>query len=88
MTNLFYDGWALVYQPNSPAALHLSTLLAAHPPEIPASIGLPGESFHSLPEIIQQIRRPAPGTDWSRLRWAAHLPTLAAQAEADGSSGR
>jgi hypothetical protein len=84
MTNLFYDGWALVYQPNSPAALHLLTLLAAHPPDIPAWIGLPGESFHLLPEVVKQIRRPAPDTDWSRLRWVQRtLPTLAVQAEAD-----
>jgi hypothetical protein len=60
------------------------TLLAAHPPDIPAWIGLPGETFHLLPEVIQQIRRPEPETDWGRLRWEQRtLPALAVQAEAD-----
>ncbi|OGO35535.1 MAG: hypothetical protein A2W35_21490 [Chloroflexi bacterium RBG_16_57_11] len=84
MIKIFYDGWALVYQPNSPAALHLLTLLAAHPPDIPAWIGLPGEPFHSLPQVIQPIRLPTPGTDWGRLRWEQrNLPSLAVQARAE-----
>jgi glycosyltransferase involved in cell wall biosynthesis len=84
MIKIFYNGWALVYQPNSPAALHLLTLLAAHLPDIPASIGLPGESFHPLPESIEQFQHPAPDNDWSRLHWEQRtLPTLAVRAGAD-----
>ena len=84
MTGIAYDGWALVYRPNSPAALHVLTLLAAHPPDMPAWIGLPGESFHPLPEAIQPVRFSTPPTDWGRLRWEQRgLPSLAGQAGAE-----
>lgn len=77
MLKILYDGWPLVRQPNSPAALHLLTLLAAHPPDFPAAVGMPGESFHPLPEGVEILQHPVPDTDWGRLRWEQRiLPAL------------
>jgi hypothetical protein len=38
---ILYDGWSLAYSPDSPAALHLLTLLAANPPEARPLVALP-----------------------------------------------
>lgn len=84
MQQVWYDGWPLVYQPNSPAALHLLTLLAAHTPDTPALVGLPGESYHPLPESVRTLLAQTPDTDWGRLRWEQRLlPALARAAKAD-----
>jgi len=75
---ILYDGWDLVYRPNSPAAIHLLTLLAAHPPEFGAAAALPGESFHSLPAKAELEIIAAPDTVSARLRWEQRvLPRLA-----------
>lgn len=80
---VFYDGWSLVYQPNSPEAIHLMTLLAAHPMEYAAVIALPGESFHRLPEWVERRFFPTPNSERSRLRWEQRtLPALAVQSGA------
>jgi glycosyltransferase involved in cell wall biosynthesis len=80
---ILYDGWSLVHQPNSPAALHLLTLLAAHPADFPAAVGLPGESSHLLPVDVETLQGFAPDTDWGRLGWEQRLlPALAARVEA------
>lgn len=77
---ILYDGWSLVNQPNSPAALHLLTLLAAHPADFAAWVGLPGEPFHTLPASVETLQQPTPDTDWGRLRWQQRLlPALAAR---------
>ena len=81
---ILYDGWSLVHQPNSPAALHLLTLLAAHPAEFPAWVGLPGEAFHPLPPGVETLRQAEPDTDWGRLGWEQRtLPALAGRTGAD-----
>jgi glycosyltransferase involved in cell wall biosynthesis len=81
---ILYDGWPLVYQPNSPAALHLLTLLAAHPAHSPAAVGLPGESFHRLPASVEILCDPMLNTDWDRLRWEQrHMPALSKRIRAD-----
>lgn len=75
---ILYDGWPLVYQPDSPAALHMLTLLAAHPADFAAAVGLPGKPFHLLPDHVETINQPAPDTDGGRLRWEQRLlPALA-----------
>jgi hypothetical protein len=80
---ILYDGWPLVHQPNSPAALHLMTLLAAHPVDFPAAVGLPGEPLDRLPEHVEALPGPAPNSGWGRLRWEQRLlPALSARAGA------
>jgi glycosyltransferase involved in cell wall biosynthesis len=80
---ILYDGWSLVHQPSSPAALHLLTLLAAHPAEFPAWVGLPGEPFHPLPPGVEAALQPVPDTDWGRLGWEQRiLPVLAGRLDA------
>lgn len=77
---IFYDGWPLVYQPNSPAALHLLTLLEAHPADFVAAVGLPGEPFHSFSSSVERVQQPIPDTDWGRLNWEQRLlPGMAAR---------
>ena len=76
---VLYDGWPLVYAPNSPAALHLLALLACHPQEFTALVGLPGESFHPLPPGVQSHIAATPDTASRHVRWEQRLlPGLAA----------
>lgn len=49
--SVLYDGWPLIRQPDSPAALHLLALLAHRPPEVQASLALPDEPPPWLDEI-------------------------------------
>ncbi len=79
---VLFDGWPLVYAPNSPAALHLLAALEAHAQTGQAAgVGLPGDSFHPLPDKISQWRSAAPNTPSGRLAWEQRaLPRLAKQA--------
>jgi glycosyltransferase involved in cell wall biosynthesis len=80
---VLYDGWDLVYRPNSPAAIHLLTLLAAHPAEFGARVALPGESFHPLPPKAHIEISATPDTASARLRWEQRfLPDLARKSSA------
>lgn len=80
---LIYNGWALTHRPNSPAALHLLTLLVAHPPAVAAAVALPGPTLHDLPQGIDVIAVSTPDTDAARLIWEQFkLPGLARKAGA------
>ncbi|MEW5871205.1 MAG: glycosyltransferase [Chloroflexota bacterium] len=84
MRAIFYDGWPLAYRPNSPAALHLLTLLAYHPAALQAVVGLPAASFHELPEGVLPRLAPTPDTPAGLLNWEQRkLPRLA---QAEGAS--
>jgi glycosyltransferase involved in cell wall biosynthesis len=75
---VFFDGWPLVYEPDSPAAIHLLTLLELDPPGIEARVGLPGEAFHPLPAGISGQVSAVPNTPAARLRWEQFsLPSMA-----------
>lgn len=77
---VLYDGWPLVYDPNSPAALHLLTLLACTSGEMQAHLACPGEPPGWLAQDAVLHLQPAPGTPWGRLRWEQSLlPGLASQ---------
>jgi hypothetical protein len=81
---VMYDGWPLVYAPLSPAALHLMAILELHPPDIRASVGLPGEPFHLLPGDAVSRIYPAPPSAVNRLRWEQQsLPGLARASAVD-----
>jgi hypothetical protein len=79
-----YDGWPLVYAPNSPAALHLLALLEAHPSQMACMVALPGESFHPLPSQVVQCSMQAENSEMGRLRWEQRiLPRLAVEEQAN-----
>lgn len=66
---VLYDGWALVHQPNSPAALHLLALMARLPKEVDPIVALPGEAPVWFSEGASLELRPCRDEPRSRLRW-------------------
>ena len=78
MITILYDGWPLVYQPNSPEALHLLALLHSRPPGVQALVALPGEPPPWLPpsEVIAHVL-PTNDALRARLVWEQRtLPNL------------
>jgi len=72
------DGWALAYEPDSPAAVHLQTLLDYWPPEIRAVAALPGQALESIPGEFENLIVDTSPTAAGRLRWEQWvLPILA-----------
>jgi len=69
MVRVLYDGWDLVYRPNSPAALHLLTLLAALPEGVQPLVALPGGAPHPLPQGCIAEQDDVPDTPLDRLGW-------------------
>jgi glycosyltransferase involved in cell wall biosynthesis len=69
MTTVLFDGWSLVYQGNSPAALHLLALLTYTPPEVRAVLALPAASPPWLPAGIETVVQDFPDTPGGRLNW-------------------
>ncbi len=79
LDRVLYDGWPLAYQPCDPAALHLLTLLALHPPGIQPVLALPAPSLNPVPEGVTVLLRPFADTPVNRLRWEQRiLPRMAA----------
>jgi len=84
MAKVLYDGWDLAYRPNSPAALHLLTLLAVHPKEVEAWVALPAPAFHPLPQGCGAEQAAVPDTPAGRLDWEQRrLGSLANKLGAD-----
>ena len=69
MSRVLLDGWPLVYEPASPAALQTWALLAWRPPEVELILALPGERPDWLPPIIQSIHHQTENKPWKRLAW-------------------
>jgi len=69
-----------VRRPNSPAALHLLSLLVYHPPEVQAWLALPGPCLHPLPAWVKVESIAIPAGEYARWRWEQQvLPGLARQ---------
>lgn len=80
---ILYDGWALIYQPNSPAALHLLALLENLVPEAQPAIALPAQAPSWMPEGIRIEVIPTPNRIMARIGWEQHtLPGLASRLKA------
>ena len=85
------DGWPLIYQPNSPAALHLHSLLAYNPADVEAILALPGEPPEWLAAgalyqvaLFPQYGETTPDTPGGRLRWEQRtLPAIARKCRVD-----
>lgn len=81
---VLYDGWALVHQPGSPAALHLLALLANLGPQVRPLLALPGAAPGWLPGELEIIRLAAGDNSRGRLDWEQRLlPRLAQQHKVD-----
>jgi Glycosyl transferases group 1 len=78
MIKVLYDGWSLVRQPNSPAALHLYTLLRQRHADVEALAALPDQPPEWLPKGAIPHVLPSPSTIRDRLIWEQRsLPHLA-----------
>ncbi len=76
--SVLYDGWSLIYQPNSPTTLHLWTLLAQRLEEIQSIVALPDRPPEWFPEDITIRILPTPNTERAHLVWEQRsLPSLA-----------
>ncbi|MBI3158705.1 MAG: glycosyltransferase [Chloroflexi bacterium] len=77
---VLYDGWPLVYAPDSPAALHLLGLLERLPQGVRGLAALPAPSPAWLPENLEPVLAPTPPTPSGRLVWMQRaLPRLKRQ---------
>ncbi len=77
MLRVLYDGWPVVYQPGSSAALHLLTILTGLPPRIEALVALPGRPPAWFPNRAEPLAAAATDTPASRLKWEQRtLPEL------------
>lgn len=84
MYTLVFDGAPLVWRPNSPAALHLLTLLDRRPREARSLLALPGQPVFPLPDDIQYVQVNAPPGNSGALAWEQRLlPRLAREQRAD-----
>jgi glycosyltransferase involved in cell wall biosynthesis len=78
MIKVLYDGWTAIYQPNSPSAIHLLTLLEQRRPEVKAVVALPGEPPEWLPGEVKAHILPTENTPGARLAWEQRqLPRIA-----------
>jgi glycosyltransferase involved in cell wall biosynthesis len=69
MSRVLLDGWSLVFEPASPAALHTWSLLAWRPTEVELFLALPGERPVWLPTSVQSIHRKTENKPWKHLAW-------------------
>lgn len=84
MRAILYDGWPLAYDPGSPAATHLCTLLGACPEQILPILALPAETHIALPDGVEIEIRARKNTPGDGLAWEqSDLPALA---EAHGAA--
>jgi glycosyltransferase involved in cell wall biosynthesis len=83
MMNILYDGWSISYHPDSPAALHLLTLLACCSPEVQPFVALPAAASPWLPAHATAHIQPCTDTPRDHLRWEQRiLPQIASQVDA------
>ena len=74
--NVLYDGWPLIDQPNSPAALHLLAILAHLPDAVQPVVALPDKPPAWLEGTPVHVH-PMANTPVAHLRWEQHvLPRL------------
>ncbi len=75
--SVLYDGWPLIYQPDSPEALHLLAILSCNLEGIQAHLALPAQPPAWLPAGSHTHVLPAADTPQDRLAWEQRtLPGL------------
>jgi glycosyltransferase involved in cell wall biosynthesis len=84
MIRVLYDGWPLVFQPNSPAALHLLALFKARHSHVTLVVAAPAALPEWLPASVETHLIPGQDTQRGWLQWEQSiLPHLAAELQAD-----
>jgi len=79
---ILFDGWSLVHQPLSPAAIHLLAVLDRLPEEAHAILVLPGKTIHHLPGNLEIRVLPNEPGSAKQLLWEQWmLPRLAKKYE-------
>jgi hypothetical protein len=80
MINVLYDGWSISHHPDSPAALHLLTLLACCSSGVQPVVALPEAAPPWLPAHATAHIQPCADTPRDRLRWEQRiLPQIASR---------
>jgi len=84
MPCVLYDGWTLIFQPESPSALHLLAVLENCPSEVEPLVALPSEPPGWFPNDTQAHILPSEGGGVNRLSWEQRsLPKIFKQVKAD-----
>jgi hypothetical protein len=84
MVSILYDGWSLIYRPDSPGALHLLALLEQTPVEVEALVALPAEPPEWFPPAFPYGVESAEDNSRGRLKWEQRLlPRLFRKSGAD-----
>ena len=82
--SVLYDGWSLIYQPNSPQSLHLLAILSCRLEGFQGFLALPGEPPDWLPPVTATRVIFTANMPRNRLLWEQRiLPGLRRELEAD-----
>jgi len=73
MLRVLYDGWPLIYEPLSPAALHLLALLENLPGDVQPIVALPGSPPPWFEKNIDTHTQAMEQGMTRRLRWEQHI---------------
>jgi glycosyltransferase involved in cell wall biosynthesis len=80
MLKILYDGWSISHHPDSPAAMHLLTLLACCPSGVQSFVALPAAAPPWLPAHAAAHIQPCTDSPRDHLRWEQRiLPQIAGQ---------
>jgi hypothetical protein len=76
---VLFDGWALIRNPGSPAALHLLAILENYPTEVQPVVAVPEAPPEWFPQVPIQIQETSNLFTWEQ----SSLPRLARRLDAD-----
>ena len=80
---VLYDGWSLVFRPNSFDAVHLLTILECQPNGWRSVLALPGKSIHRIPDWVEVFHKQSDESGFECLLWEQHqLPQIAKKVRA------
>ncbi|MBE0409289.1 MAG: glycosyltransferase [Anaerolineales bacterium] len=68
MISVLYDGWPLIYEPESLSTMHLMTLLAYIPPQVNPVVALPAPAPSWLPDVTTLVKE-TPNNSLAKLVW-------------------
>jgi hypothetical protein len=84
MTTILFDGWPVIYEPSSPEALHLLSLLSNNPQGVKPVIAFPSRPPTWFPSEIETSIHPTVDSPWKRLVWEQRvIPRVFKKRQAD-----